>query len=140
MRDEIFVFGSNVQGIHGAGAAKHARENYGARMGVGVGRTGNSYAIPTRTCEGDPKLRGSWGNLPQITVNVYVQDFIRYARDNPRLTFRLTAIGCGYAGFTPEQIAPLLCNAPNNVRMPPEFRSVLAGLPEERFWSYDEVA
>lgn len=136
---EIFVFGSNLQGIHGAGAAKYARENYGAETGVGSGRTGDSYAIPTRWV--DTSVRpAEWHDLSLVAVRQHVAQFLQYARDNPGFRFRLTAIGCGYAGFTAEQIAPLLCNAPDNVRLPPEFRSVLTRESEERFWSYAEFA
>jgi hypothetical protein len=129
---EIFVFGSNMSGVHGAGAAKYAREKHGAKLGIASGRTGDSYAIPTK----DYDVATS---LSLTRIHGFCRNFIRYANDHPELTFRLTAIGCGLAGFTAEQIAPMLCNAPINVRMPPEWRSVLSDLPEERFWSYDEV-
>jgi hypothetical protein len=132
--EEIFVFGSNLAGIHGAGAALHARRYYGARLGAGVGRTGNAYGIPTK----DHDVQTS---LSLTTVKAHVDDFLRYAQSHPELRFRLTAIGCGLAGFTVEQIAPLMCNAPNNVRFPPEFRAVLEHkVGRERFWSYEEVA
>lgn len=136
--DEIFVFGSNVQGIHGAGAAKYAREKYGARMGVGLGMAGKSYAIPTRRVEhwGGKEV---WYNLSLGTVRDHVDSFLSFAARSSDLRFRLTAIGCGYAGFTAEQIAPLVARAPENVRLPPEFREVLKDLPQERFWSYEEV-
>jgi hypothetical protein len=129
--NEIFVFGSNLSGIHGAGAAAHARKHYGAILGKGIGPQGQSYAIPTKDYDVDTSL-----TLGQ--VDQYIIQFLQYARDNPGLRFRLTAIGCGLAGFTVEQIAPLLCNAPNNVRFPPEFRSLLSGLKRDRFWSYAE--
>lgn len=129
---EIFVFGSNLRGHHGAGAALHAHRRYGAKLGVGVGHCGTSYAIPTK----DRQIR----SLKLDQVEQYVREFIQYATDHPELTFRLTAIGCGLAGFTVEQIAPLVRNAPNNVRLPPEFREVLRDQPRERFWSYEEFA
>lgn len=110
---EIFVFGSNLAGRHGAGAAKYARLHYGARIGVGEGPTGLAYAIPTK----NEKIRTR--NLDDIRVSV--DRFIQYAKANPHLTFKLTAIGCGLAGYTPDQIAPMFEGAPPNVRKPPEF-------------------
>lgn len=128
---EVFVFGSNLAGVHGAGAAKFARENHRARLGVGVGPTGSAYAIPTK----DYDVKTS---LPLSVIQSHADDFLEYAADNPSLSFRLTAIGCGLAGFTVEQIAPMFQGAPDNVRLPPEFRGVLSGLPDERFWSVSE--
>jgi hypothetical protein len=127
---EIFVFGSNLSGIHGAGAAKCALEEHGAIWGVPVGLQGDSYAIPTKAAD----VRTS---LSLSEIKMFVEEFLEFAEDHVELSFKFTAIGCGLAGFTAEQIAPMLCNAPNNVRLPPEFRSALSGLPEERFWSYE---
>lgn len=133
LSEEIFVFGSNLSGIHGAGAALYARRHYGARNGVGNGRTGDAYAIPTK----DYDVATS---LSLTRIKVHVTEFLHYATKHPELTFRLTAIGCGLAGFTAEQIAPLVRYAPDNVRLPPEFKSAVGQkLPQERFWSYDEV-
>ena len=92
--NEIFVFGSNLAGFHGGGAAHIAYEQFGAEWGVGVGRTGQCYAIPT--------MQGG-----VETIRPYVDEFIRYAEQHPELTFLVTRIGCGIAGFTDEQIAPL---------------------------------
>lgn len=131
MAEEIFVFGSNLRGYHGAGAALVAHRQYGAKLGHGIGHCGTSYAIPTKAHDVKTSL-----SLEQ--VRRHVDDFLEYARDHPELLFRLTAIGCGLAGFTAEEIAPLVCNAPNNVRLPPEFRTVLKGQSRGRFWSYDE--
>jgi hypothetical protein len=102
----IFVFGSNLAGIHGAGAAKYARLNYGAQLGVGIGRTGDSYAIPTK--DRQIKTR-SLGN-----IKLHVEDFIRYAKLHPELVFKVTRIGCGLAGYKDEQIAPMFADAPLN--------------------------
>lgn len=110
---EIFVFGSNEAGRHGKGAALHARQHYGAIYGQGVGRQGDSYGIPTK----DGALR----TLPLREIRGYVNAFISYACRNPDLTFRLTPIGCGLAGYGPEQIAPMFANAPSNVTLPAEF-------------------
>lgn len=91
---EIFVFGSNLQGMHGGGAARAAYRKFGARMGCGVGLQGQSYAIPT--------MQGG-----VETIRPYVDDFIRFAQANRSLKFLVTRIGCGIAGFRDEEIAPL---------------------------------
>lgn len=111
---EIFVFGSNLAGRHGRGAALHALKNHGAVYGVPVGRQGDSYAIPTK----DKSLR----TLPLKKIRAHVEAFILYAENNPGLTFRLTAIGCGLAGLKPKQIGPMFKNVSDNVIMPDEFR------------------
>jgi hypothetical protein len=104
--DMIFVFGSNLSGIHGAGAARYAHEHKGAPMGHGVGQWGNSYALPTKGRD--------ITFMPLSEVSDYVDDFIKYASDNPHLTFQITQVGCGLAGFKSEQIAPLFCTCPAN--------------------------
>lgn len=110
MSSEIFVFGSNLAGRHGAGAALYAKEHYKAKPGVGVGRTGNAYAIPTK----DEKLQV----LTLERINEYVQDFLKYARDNPNLTFNVTRVGCGLAGYSDSHIAPMFRDAPANCKRP----------------------
>ncbi len=116
--NEIFVFGSNLSGLHGGGAAAAAYRSFGAEWGVGVGRTGQCYAIPT--------MQGG-----VETIRPYVAEFAEYARRHPELTFLVTEIGCGIAGFTPEQIAPLfdLCRDMPNVRLPRRFRRILDDSP-----------
>ena len=106
----IFVFGSNLAGRHGAGAALFARNNYGALYGQGVGRQGNSYAIPTK----DYRIN----TLPLETIQGYVNEFLLYARNHPELDFRVTRIGCGLAGYNDAQIAPMFTNAPSNCSLP----------------------
>jgi hypothetical protein len=106
----IFVFGSNEAGKHGAGAAKTARDHYGAILGIGVGRTGNSYAIPTK----DANLNTL--SIPKIEK--YVREFILYAKTNPTLAFEVTKIGCGLAEYTEDDIKPLFENAPVNCFLP----------------------
>ena len=113
---EIFVFGSNLAGRHGKGAALHARKHYGAVYGVGNGRTGNAYAIPTK----DQQLR----TLPLFAIQPCVRAFLSYAREHPELTFQVTRIGCGLAGYTDIQIAPLFKGAPDNCLMPYEWRGL----------------
>lgn len=115
MANTIFVFGSNLAGRHGAGAALHARKKCGAIYGCGIGLQGRSYAIPTK----DRRLR----TLPLEEIAKHVNIFLAFARSNKHLTFQLTPIGCGLAGFKPQDIAPMFKNAPSNVVIPHEFET-----------------
>jgi hypothetical protein len=117
MGDAIFVFGSNLAGRHGKGAALYARQHKGAVYGQGVGRQGNSYAIPTK----DANLK----TLPLGVIEDYVVDFLIYANDHPELTFEVTRVGCGLAGYSPEDIAPLFATAPKNCTLPDDFKEVI---------------
>jgi hypothetical protein len=110
---KIFVFGSNLAGRHGAGAALAAFKEHGAEYGTGVGRTGNAYAIPTK----DAKLRP----LPMEIIAVHVSQFLVYAYGHPELEFEVTRIGCGLAGYTDVQIAPMFKTAPKNCALPREW-------------------
>jgi hypothetical protein len=112
-KDEVFVFGSNESGIHGAGAAKVARTNFGAQMSKGFGMSGKSFAIPTK--DWDIKT------LPLEVIKFYVDRFIAFAESNSSLTFLVTKIGCGLAGYSAADIGPLFANAPSNVVLPEEF-------------------
>lgn len=107
--NEIFVFGSNVQGMHGGGAAWYAHKNFGAEWGVGEGLTGRTYALPTM--EGKASLAHA------------VKNFISCARKHTELTFLVTAVGCGIAGYSPSEVAPLFkeAEALNNVFLPQVF-------------------
>lgn len=111
---EIFVFGSNLAGMHGGGAARLAYQKFGAVWGKGVGLHGRSYAIPTMH-----------GGVERIAP--YVDEFIVFARNRPDLTFLVTEIGCGIAGFTPEEIAPLFSRARDveNIHLPARFLELL---------------
>lgn len=130
----VFVFGSNLSGAHGAGAALFARRKRGAQLGVGVGRTGCSYALPTKG------FKPSLPVLPLERVRHYAEGFKSYAAAHPELLFQLTAVGCGLAGYSNEQIAPLFAVTSFNVLLPPEWREILADVyPPERFWDYAEV-
>lgn len=115
--NEIFVFGSNLQGMHGGGAARYAYEHFGAQWGKGVGMAGQTYAIPT--------MQGG-----VETIKPYVDEFIRFARKYPQCEFLVTPIGCGIAGFAPQQIAPLFKEAVTlqNVTLPKEFYDVLKNI------------
>jgi len=110
---EIFVFGSNEAGIHGAGAARVARDLFGAKIGQGVGRTGQTYAIPTK----DHMIK----TLDLGKIKKYVDCFIEESKNYPYLTFLVTEIGCGLAGYTIKDIAPMFKNAPDNVILPKKF-------------------
>jgi len=116
---EVWVFGSNLQGRHGKGAALEAVKNHGAKYGVSLGMAGNSYAIPTKNTP--------YEALPLSEIQGYVEDFISYAESHKNRTFIVTAIGCGLAGYKPSQIAPMFINAPDNVILPPEFSEIMAG-------------
>lgn len=113
---EIFVFGSNLAGAHGGGAARAARIHFGAVMGQGVGLQGRSYAIPTM--QGGPE-----------TIKPYVDDFILFAKQHPELTFLVTPIGCGIAGFHARDIAPLFASAIDveNIILPRQFVASIEG-------------
>lgn len=105
--NEIFVFGSNRQGMHAGGAASYAAQNYGAVYGQGHGLQGRSYAIDTMS------------GFDEMTAAVI--RFLDDARKVPNLTFIVTPIGCGIAGYKPDEIAPLFEGAPDNVILPEEF-------------------
>lgn len=113
----IFVFGSNERGAHGAGAAYDARVYWGAVPGCGEGITGESYAIPTK----DENLE----TRPLFRIEHSISKFIRYAEDNPDVDFQVTRIGCGYAGYRDDQIAPLFRGAPDNCHLPLGWRALI---------------
>jgi hypothetical protein len=115
----VFVFGSNRAGIHGGGAARVAFEEYGARWSQGEGLVGRSYAIPTKDEQID--------TLPIAAVAEHVRTFVEFASSRPDLTFAVTRVGCGLAGFTDEEIAPLFVLAPNNCELPEGWREIIAG-------------
>jgi O-acetyl-ADP-ribose deacetylase (regulator of RNase III) len=112
--NEIFVFGSNLQGMHGGGAARIAFEEFGAIWGQGVGLQGQSYGIPT--------MHGGVD-----VIKPYVDEFVNFAKSHPELKFLVTRIGCGIAGFTDEEIAPLFKDAIEieNIYLPKSFYYVI---------------
>lgn len=112
--NRIFVFGSNLAGIHGAGAANVAFELYGAKWGQGVGLQGNSYALPTK----DQYL----DTLPLRDIEKQVQQFRHFAWSRQDLYFFVTRVGCGLAGYRDEEIGPLFAGAPNNCELPHGWR------------------
>lgn len=110
----VFVFGSNKEGMHGGGAARIAYKEFGAIWGEGVGMTGRCYSIPTMD-----------GSLD--IIRKHVDDFTEYAAAHPELTFLVTRIGCGIAGWRDSDIAPLFGKASElgNVTLPEEFWKIL---------------
>lgn len=112
--NEIFVFGSNLDGMHGGGAAKIAHDSFGAVWGEGVGLHGRSYAIPT--------MHGGLN-----AIKPYVDDFIEFARENTDMIFLVTRVGCGIAGFRDEEMAPLFQEAVEleNVYLPEVWWEIL---------------
>lgn len=110
----IFVFGSNQAGVHGAGAALEAVSHFRAEPGTGEGPTGQAYAIPTK----DEKLQVR----PLDKVNESVAQFLDYARDNQEDIFFVTRIGCGFAGYTDAEIAPMFADASENCLLPEGWR------------------
>ena len=112
--NEVFVFGSNLGGWHGGGAARIALEKFGAVWGQGVGLQGQSYAIPT--------MQGG-----VETIKPYVDEFIKFAKAHPELKFLVTRIGCGIAGFKDSEIAPLFLHAVDvpNIILPKEFAAIV---------------
>lgn len=117
--NEIFVFGSNLAGIHGAGAAAQAFEEWGAKWGQGVGLQGQTYAIPSK----DKNIR----TLPINEIKPFVDEFIEFAKQNKHLVFLVTEIGCGLAGYQPQDMAPLFRKAllVKNIFLPERFISSL---------------
>lgn len=112
--NEIFVFGSNLAGYHGGGAARIALERFGAIWGQGVGMQGQSYAIPT--------MQGG-----VETIKPYVDEFIEFAKAHTEYTFLVTRIACGIAGFRPCEIAPLFAGTleVENVTLPEDFVKII---------------
>lgn len=115
--NEIFVFGSNLRGAHGGGAARIAYKRFGAVWGVGVGLRGQSYAIPT--------MQGG-----VETIAPYVDEFVEFAKHHTELEFLVTRIGCGIAGFDDSEIAPLFVAAYDveNITLPREFCEIIERL------------
>lgn len=112
--NEIFVFGSNLDGIHIGGAARAAYNKFGANWGQGVGLQGQSYGIPT--------MHGGVD-----VIKPYVDEFINFSKSHPELKFLVTRIGCGIAGFRDEEMAPLFKDAIEieNIYLPKSFYYVL---------------
>lgn len=119
--NSIFVFGSNLNGWHGAGAARDAAESYGAIPGKGFGMQGRSYAIPTKDREIETLLLGD--------IADYIQRFFITAEVLIGKRFIVTRIGCGLAGYSDNDIAPLFTGAPENCELPIGWREIIASQP-----------
>ena len=120
----IFVFGSNLAGRHGKGAALIALKQHGAIYGNGEGRQGNAYAIPTKGNQLQVLTHNSIANR----INV----FKRYALQHYNEEFQVTRIGCGLAGFTDSEIAPMFKGSPPNCMFDTKWREYLG--PVYRYW------
>jgi len=112
--NEIFVFGSNQLGAHAGGAARLAKEEFGAREGVGEGLTGQSYAFPT--------LTANFEKVSRASLEASRDRLFAAALQHPDKTFLLTKVGCGIAGFTEDEIRPLFTSAPANVVLPEDWQ------------------
>ena len=127
--NEIFVFGSNLAGSHGGGAARLAYNRFGAIWGQGVGLQGQSYAIPTM-----------YGGVD--VIKPYVDEFILFAKKHPEYEFLVTRIGCGIAAFTPDEIAPLFYHVIDceNIVLPREFDDIVQDIHNRFIDSFDHDA
>jgi hypothetical protein len=115
-KNAVFVFGSNLAGVHGAGAARDAQALYGAEWAVGEGLMGRCYALPTK---GNQLV-----TLPLSSIAANVARFLNVARSRPDLTFAVTRVGCGLANLTETDIVPLFANAPSNCQLPVGWRTM----------------
>lgn len=120
----VFVFGSNQAGIHGKGAALHAKLNYGAQQGIGEGYVGNSYALPTK----DYKIQ----SLTLTQIYHHIEVFLDFAYSRSDLKFNVTQVGCGLAGYKADRIAPAFHRAPKNCYFDPEWTIYFGQFG--RFW------
>jgi hypothetical protein len=129
IREEIFVFGSNEAGIHGAGAALTAHDHFGAVMKQGFGPMGKSFGVPTCS-KPTNKFDRTWVISPN-KIQYYVYCFILYAKMNPQLDFKVTRLGTGYVGIKDEHMAPLFTEAPDNCSFDEAWKP---WLPNAKFW------
>jgi hypothetical protein len=126
-KDMIFVFGSNEQGRHGAGAARAALKEHGAIYGQGNGPQGQAYAIPT--CA---KPVGSFGwEISLAKIEGYIKEFLAYATAHP-YDFKVTRIGTGFVGLTDSQIAPFFKDAPANCYFDSAWETYLGS--DKKYW------
>ncbi len=116
---KILVFGSNLAGRHGKGTALYAKKHFGAILGQGEGLQGSSYGIPTK----NENIR----TLSLMSIKEHVELFKQFAAQHPEMTFDVTPIGCGHAGYKPWQIAPFFKDSPLNCKLPFVFLRVLRG-------------
>jgi len=114
--DEVFVFGSNLAGVHGAGAAKQAVK-YGARHGHGVGLNGRTYAIPTK----DHDIK----TMPLNLIKPYIERFVKFTNEHSKVKFFITRVGCGLAGYKDADIVPLFRGCSGNCSFPEQWETYL---------------
>ena len=114
---EVFVFGSNKSGIHGAGAALHAAKNFGALPGLAFGMVNESFAIPTK----DREIR----TMKLNEIKKYVNLFIEFANKRPHINFYITRVGCGLAGYKDSDIAPMFKGIGDNCSVAYEWKKFL---------------
>lgn len=126
--NRVFVFGSNLAGIHGSGAAATAFNIHGFPWGLGVGPARDCYAIPTKDC--------SIMTLPLSIIEQYVRQFLAFAElmEGADIQFKVTRIGCGLAGLKDKQIAPMFDSAPGNCWFDEQWESWLGAGPGRRYW------
>jgi hypothetical protein len=134
---EVFVFGSNLAGRHGKGAAQVAREQFGAQPGVGPGRQGQSYGIPTKDGRPLPDNPRPSFNDPKQTLSLadikpFVVEFVEYAKAHPDERFFVTRVGCGLAGYEDKEVAPMFAGAPSNCSFPEDWRPWLTGVEQQQ--------
>ena len=135
--DQILVFGCHELGKHYSGYAQTALHHFGAKLGQGEGRQGQSYGIPTIAKNGEV--------LDVNLIQNYINKFKQYAKSNPHLEFYLTEIGCGFANFSVNQIGPLFKNSPTNIYFPRSFVPFLEDLTVfsvediEHVWKADDT-
>jgi len=129
IEDEVFVFGSNELGIHGGGAARVARNQHGAVLHQGFGPQGNSFGIPTCSKPtGEPNHEISLKKL-----DFYIRCFILWATMTPEKRFKVSQVGCGLAGWTAEEVAPLFINAPDNCSFDTDWKPFLGN---RKYWGH----
>jgi hypothetical protein len=137
LEKQVFVFGSNLAGRHGKGAAAVAKEQFDAQVGVGPGRQGQSYGIPTkdgRPLPGIPRpsLSDPKQTLPLAAIQPFVDEFIKYAKAHPDERFFVTRVGCGLAGYDDKDVAPMFAAAPSNCCFPDDWKPWLMGSEQEQ--------
>lgn len=129
---QIFVFGSNRQGRHGKGAALEAKLSHGAINGQPRGLQGSSYAIVTK----ELRVQEPPVDLDEIAMEVRL--LLQLAKAHPEIRFNVTKLGCGLAGFRPEEIAPMFIDSPDNVYLPLAFIRVITNLMFERIYKLEQ--
>lgn len=128
---DIFVFGSNLAGRHGKGAALVDKQRFGAVYGQARGLQGRSYGIPTKDGRpGTPDLRDVRSTRALADIATDVQTFIRFAQDHPEMRFFVSRLGCSLAAHEDEDIAPLFAAAPANCSFPQDWAPWLGGLAQ----------